>query len=415
MLLGVAVGQLTGSLSSIALPALMGLQIKPIAITSTDPDADGALSFLSIFANVSTATGPARRSVDTPRLARGHAAAADAASSRSARAAPTCRRRCWRSTAPAPIASSTPGPSTAGRGRRSPRPTRAVVTDPLLWMQGRHTIDVRARAVGQPGTTDADAGARRRPRRHRGADRRLRRRRQRARASTPATPVSPPEALQFRFKVDGGAFGAWMNGDHAFMPVALDAAHVTVEVTRRGRQHRHARLPRPLDRAVDRAAARATSPAAAARGQQTGGALLLVAIAGVARRARAAPSYLWLRRIAIAAGAACLAAVGARPPAAARTASARATTPTPTTRLAATTTSPSPTARSTSAPTTTPWATSSTPRSRIRRSIPGWQVVDGVDTHRVARHARAAIAPASAIPAPTSACTPRSRCLRARR
>ncbi|HEX6839641.1 MAG TPA: hypothetical protein VF334_23850, partial [Polyangia bacterium] len=65
MLLGIAVGQLTGSLSGISLPALMGLQVKPIAITSTDPDAkDGSLSFLSIFANLSVASAY-HRAVDT--------------------------------------------------------------------------------------------------------------------------------------------------------------------------------------------------------------------------------------------------------------------------------------------------------------------------------------------------------------
>src|SRR5206468_7816997 len=58
MLLGVAVGQLTGALSGIALPVLLGLNIKPISVTSSDPDKDGQLSFLAIFANLAVASGP---------------------------------------------------------------------------------------------------------------------------------------------------------------------------------------------------------------------------------------------------------------------------------------------------------------------------------------------------------------------
>ncbi|HEX8954065.1 MAG TPA: hypothetical protein VF945_19555, partial [Polyangia bacterium] len=224
-LLGVAVGQLTGSLSGIALPALMGLQIKPIAITSTDPDANGALSFLSIFANVSTATAAAR-SVDTRAWLE------------TMQLPPTREFAVDARGATVPAAVLQLDGSGAGRleyswsvddGAWSPysEVTRAVVTDPQLWMQGRHTIDVRARAVGQPPTTDP----------------------------TPARvdiivdtvaptggfdvtgnelvvhasdAISPPETLQFRFAVDGGAWSPfsevtravvtdpqlWMQGRH---------------------------------------------------------------------------------------------------------------------------------------------------------------------------------------------------------
>ena len=301
-LLGVAVGQLTGSLSGISLPAIMGLQIKPKAITSTDPDAtDGSLSFLSIFADLSLAS-PARRSVDTQAWLE------------TMQLPPTRQFAVDARGATVPAAVLQLDGRGAGRleyswsvdgGPWSPysEVTRAVVTDPQFWMQGRHFIDVRGREVGNPGTTDPTPA------------------RVDVLVDTVAPTggfdvagnelvvhatdaVSPPEALQFRFKVDGGAFGAWTAGDHAFMPVALDAAHVTVQVRDEAGNvgdlgfHGRSTAPSTGGCSCELAGRSTRSP--------LGGILLVGAVAGALLFARR--RYLWLRRIAIAAGAACLAA-----------------------------------------------------------------------------------------------------------
>ena len=182
---------------------------------------------------------------------------------------------------------------------------------------------------------------------------------------TASDAVSPPEALQFRFAVAGGAFGPWIAADHAVLPAELDAGTLHVqardEAGNVGDLGFHGRSTLPSTSGCNCALAGRADGSNGSSG--TTGGMLLIAVAGgvllFARRRR-----VWLRRIAIAGGAAMLAAVGPAP-AAARTASARATSTTPRTRSAATTTSSSRTARSSSAPTTTPWAISSSPRSTI--------------------------------------------------
>lgn len=303
-LLGVAVGQLTGSLSGISLPALMGLQVKPIAITSTDPDSDGNLSFLSIFANLAVANGPALRHVDTQAWLE------------TMQLPPTREFAVGARGATVPAAVLQLDGRGAGHleyswavdgGAWSPfsEVTRAVVTDPQLWMQGRHFVDVRAREVGQPSTTDPTPA------------------RVEVLVDTVAPTasfdvaghelvvrasdaVSPPEAIQFRFRVDGGAFGPWMAGDRASMPVSLDAAGVTVQVRDEA------------GNVGDAFHGRSTAPSTggcscelAGRGTATGsttGGLLLVFAVGAALTLSSRRRYLWLRRIAIAGGAALVAA-----------------------------------------------------------------------------------------------------------
>ncbi|HEX6838571.1 MAG TPA: hypothetical protein VF334_18465, partial [Polyangia bacterium] len=116
-------------------------------------------------------------------------------------------------------------------------------------------------------------------------------------------------ALQFRFKIGDGAFGAWMAGDHAFMPVALDAATVTVQVRDEAGNvgdlgfHGRSTAPSTGGCSCDRAARGSTT--GPVRGS-TGGMLLVFAVGGALLLSRR--RYVWLRRIAIAAGAACLAA-----------------------------------------------------------------------------------------------------------
>ncbi|MCU1283239.1 MAG: hypothetical protein JWM53_6785, partial [bacterium] len=300
MLLGVAVGQLTGALSGIALPALMGLQIKPIAVTSTDADKDGALQFLSIFADVSTAT-PSRLHVDTDAWVETMELPPTREFAVGARGA----------TVPAAVLQLDghgPGPLEyawsvdGGAWSAYTTATRVTVSDPQLWMQGRHQIEVRARTVGAPDTTDptpvklevlvdtvAPAG---------GFDVAGNELRIAARDA-----VSPTEALQFRWAVDGAAFGPWVVGDHAITPAALDGAHLMVEAR---------------DEAGNIGSlgfhGRSTAPSASGCGCHVGGlsragdaTLPMIVVVGFAlllSRRR----YAWVRRIAIVGGAACMAA-----------------------------------------------------------------------------------------------------------
>ena len=301
MLLGVAVGQLTGALSGIALPALAGLQIKPIAITSTDPDADGELSFLSIFANVAVATTPARAARRHQRAACKRCSCRRRASSPSTRAAAPCRRCCSSSAAAAPGRSSTPGRSTTAPGR--PSPPRAAPSSPIRSCGCRGAITstcARARSA-RPTPTDptparvdvlidtvAPTGS------FDVAGNEIR--------FDATDAVSPPEALLYRFAVDGAAFGAWISGAHATMPLALDGNRVVAQAR---------------DEAGNIGAldfhGRSTAPSTSGCSCELGGArgsdatlpmVLVVGFALFLSRRR----YVWLRRVAIVGGAACLAA-----------------------------------------------------------------------------------------------------------
>jgi hypothetical protein len=306
MLLGVAVGQLTGALKAIALPALMGLQIKPISITSTDPDADGSPSFLSIFANVSVATSPSKVRVDTDARLEAMQLPTTSEFAVNARG----------STVPAAVLDlDGRGPGTLeyawsvdeGPWSAYSRATRVTVTDPQLWMQGRHTVDVRARSVGAPDTTDptparvellVDTVAPSGGFDVAGTELRI--------AANDA--VSPAAALQFRWSIDGGAFGAWVTGDRAVMPAALDGAHLAVEVRDEAGNigdlgfHGRSTAPSTSGCACDLAGGHARS----SRGERTGGALVIFAVGFALLLSRR--RYVWLRRIAIVGGAACLAA-----------------------------------------------------------------------------------------------------------
>ncbi|MGZ3438633.1 MAG: hypothetical protein ACXVDD_03930, partial [Polyangia bacterium] len=298
MLLGVAVGQLTGALKGITLPALMGLNIKPIAITSTDADKDGNLQFLSIFANLSVAT-PSRVHVDTDawletmQLPPTREFAVDA---RGASVPSAVLQLDGRGPGQLEYSWSIDGGPWSGFTTA----TRVTVSDPQFWMQGRHFIEVRARSLGAPDTTDptptrvdvivdtvAPTG---------GFDVAGHELRIAARDT-----ISPPDALQFRYAVGGGAFGPWIVGDHAYSPVQLDGASVSVQVR---------------DEAGNVGAlgfhGRSTAPSTGGCGCDLGARgrdatlpiVLVVGFALLLSRRR----YVWLRRIAIVGGAACLAA-----------------------------------------------------------------------------------------------------------
>jgi hypothetical protein len=147
-LLGVAVGTLTSSLKPIALPALMGLNIRPKSITTTDPDANGVNQFLSIFADLAVATPLERAAETTARLV-------------SLSLPPTAGFAVTGRGGTVPTATlQLGGRSVNGRalewswaldgGAWSPfsAAETIVIHDPRLWLQGRHNVDVRARTEG---------------------------------------------------------------------------------------------------------------------------------------------------------------------------------------------------------------------------------------------------------------------------
>jgi MYXO-CTERM domain-containing protein len=209
MILGLATGQLAGGISPISLPSLAGLNIKPVAVTSTDPDGNGVHQFLSIFANVAATTPielPAETSARLVELVL-PTTAEFAVDSRSDK------------TPSAVVALSGDGPGPLEWSHRldggfwSPYSSepRLTLTDPLLRLQGRHALEVRARVVDQPGTRDpspatvellVDTVA---PKGHAilDGDHVL---------VAASDAVSPPERLRYRL-VDPSRTGDWAAGD----------------------------------------------------------------------------------------------------------------------------------------------------------------------------------------------------------
>jgi hypothetical protein len=150
-LLGLAGGQLTSVLKPIALPAVMGLNIKPVAITSTDPDPDGAPTFLSIFANLSAATSESltihtdARLIDMQLPTREEFAVNNRTGAEptlhvavDGRGLDGDHEFTWQ---------------LDGAGWSPWTNTRMLtITHPLLWLPGKHLLEVRGRAAGLPET-----------------------------------------------------------------------------------------------------------------------------------------------------------------------------------------------------------------------------------------------------------------------
>jgi MYXO-CTERM domain-containing protein len=203
-LLGVAVGTLTSSLKPIALPSLMGLNLLPKSITTTDPDAHGNNQFLSIFADLAVAT-PLERAADTT------------AQLVSLTLPPTAGFAVTGRGGVVPSATLQLGGRSLDRralewswaldgGAWSPfgQSETLVIRDPRLWLQGRHFVDVRARATGWTASLD-DTPARVEllvdtvpPEGSFAGDGSI----------TASDRVSPASALLYRWR-DGGAWSDW--------------------------------------------------------------------------------------------------------------------------------------------------------------------------------------------------------------
>jgi hypothetical protein len=153
MLLSVAIAQIAGAVGSIALPSLAGMNIEPIAITSTDPGADGTNQFLAIFANLAVAASPSQLSLQTT-------ATLQKLELPSTREFAVSARGATRPTAWLALGASNPDAEFSyavdgGPWSAFTTATSLGVSDEQLWMQGRHFVDVRARLRDRPSTLDA--------------------------------------------------------------------------------------------------------------------------------------------------------------------------------------------------------------------------------------------------------------------
>jgi hypothetical protein len=152
MVLALAVSQITGALGPIALPSIAGLNLEPVAITSSDPDAAGSNQFMAIFANLAPMSGPEQLIIDTTAaLARLDLPPTRqfAVDGRGA-ARPTAWLRLGATAPDAEFSFSLDG----GPWSAFSSSTAIGVSDERLWLQGRHYIDVRARKTGRPSTLD---------------------------------------------------------------------------------------------------------------------------------------------------------------------------------------------------------------------------------------------------------------------
>ncbi len=222
-LFGAALGPLFTGLGPFQLPELAGLSITPSVFTSTDPDANGADQFLGIFANVALAQA---QSITVTTL--GQITSINTPSTQEF----SIRHRTTN------VPSVTLSVDGLAQGRAVEwswaidgglwRPYQAAgmltVTDPLLWMQGHHKVQLRARAVGDDRSLDpnpiilpfiidsvAPAG-------------------DFTTSGQQIVPhasdlVSAPDAL--RYRVDGGAF---VTGDALVLPDGETASAAHVEV-----------------------------------------------------------------------------------------------------------------------------------------------------------------------------------------
>mgnify|MGYP000868863995 CR=1 FL=1 len=151
-LLAVAGGAL-GSLSPIALPKVMGLNILPVAVEPVD-----GMKFLSIFADISLASPEAFHAETTAEVLE-------------VLAPPTERFNAETGLDPKEQVRVMVATGGAGRGGDArdlewsarldggfwtlyQKGDTLDFTDPRLWLQGRHSLEIRARVAGEPQTTD---------------------------------------------------------------------------------------------------------------------------------------------------------------------------------------------------------------------------------------------------------------------
>ncbi|MSP62790.1 MAG: hypothetical protein EXR72_21150 [Myxococcales bacterium] len=230
-LLGTALGGVTSGLKPVALPAVMGLDLKIVAIEPTD--GNKFLSFFTTIALASPETFHAETEAAVGQVLMPPTEAFRVDRGLDPLVAPrvelllsgfgidgTDRDLEW---------SVSFDGATWSPWMRGPAQT---VAHPTLWLQGRHHVDVRARMMDDPATTDptpvrleflVDTVAPEGVFELRGDEARF----------TAHDAVSPSAALEYRFRA-GGEWSVWSRGDHfALVALAGGLAPSDVEVEAR--------------------------------------------------------------------------------------------------------------------------------------------------------------------------------------
>jgi hypothetical protein len=153
MLLGLAAGQLGNVLKPIALPSVMGLNLSIVAIEPADN-----MSYLSIFANIAVAqmaAAPVHTEAQVARVVTPPTAGFSVESGLDPAQQPQVVLDLGGTRADGSSDGLEWSVSFDGF-TWSPYSTarQLSVTDPTLWLQGRHALQVRARVIGEPPTTD---------------------------------------------------------------------------------------------------------------------------------------------------------------------------------------------------------------------------------------------------------------------
>ena len=149
-LLGLAVGQVGGALKPIAVPAIMGLQLQIVAIEPTD-----GMQFLSLFANLTSPTPDAFHARTTAEVTRVIAPPTQAFTILDPAVTPRVELALGGEGIDGSSASLEWQTALDGDRFWSPWSSARslTVSDPRLWLQGHHTVNVRARMIGEPATT----------------------------------------------------------------------------------------------------------------------------------------------------------------------------------------------------------------------------------------------------------------------
>ncbi len=165
-LLPVLAGSLSGSLSPIKLPDIMGLQLSPVQITST-ADPTGKLSLLGMFLSIKLSTMPiagedmslAAQAADEPTETFAKLLSVEVPTAAELAVTAT-EQKSTRVTLDLDAKSHLSGDREwqyridGGLWRPFDGQQRLVIEEPELRLAGPHNIEVRARVAGQPGTLD---------------------------------------------------------------------------------------------------------------------------------------------------------------------------------------------------------------------------------------------------------------------
>ncbi|MEO6950356.1 MAG: hypothetical protein ABI321_00980 [Polyangia bacterium] len=151
-LLSVSIGALLGSIPALHLPTLAGLAIRPKLITSVEPDAQGAGQFLAIFADVAQANAAHLGAQTRAQLLEVSTPTTETFSVAHRNAFPPSVTVAVQGTESRPFEWSYAFDGATWHSYQTA--DTLTLTDDTLWLQGKHTVSIRGRAVGDPASLD---------------------------------------------------------------------------------------------------------------------------------------------------------------------------------------------------------------------------------------------------------------------